>query len=599
MEDCARLRGLTVKNCEDQMMLDPITADVIGHRFQAATDEMFATLVKTAFSPNVKERRDCSAASFDVHGELISLSASAPMHLGSLMGLVQNILQRYPLDGIQPGDMYLTNDPYVGGGSHLPDLTVASPVFFEERLVAFVANTAHHSDIGGKAAGSESADCISIFQEGLRLPPVKLMAAGEMRQDIVDILLLNSRTPRHRQGDINAQMASSLIGVRRLEEIFQRFGLETVVAGIQTLFDYSETRMRAAIARLKPGTYENEDFLDHNGVEPQLVRIKVAVTIADDEIHFDFTGSDAQIPGARNCVMMATLACVFHAVKVVTEPGLAPNGGFNRPIKVTAPAGSIMNCVSPAPVGDRGRTSQVVGDLLLGALAKAAPDRVMAGCGSSQALVFSGYDPRRNEYIVDYDVFAGGAGAQFDRDGMDVVRVHAAMADSTPIEATEHEFPLIVQHCELLQDSGGPGTFRGGLGMGLDILVWADKGRLSGRGLRHGLRAPGLFAGEGGRVASYTLSTGTGEENKLEAVFSERPLPPRAVIRVETPSGAGYGDPLERDPARVLADVVADRVSVEGARRDYGVVLDRDGVDLEGTENLRVRLRQEKQNRGR
>jgi N-methylhydantoinase B len=173
------------------------------------------------------------------------------------------------------------------------------------------------------------------------------------------------------------------------------------------------------------------------------------------------------------------------------------------------------------------------------------------------------------------------------------------MADSTPIEATEHEFPLIVQRCELLQDSGGPGTFRGGLGMGLDILVWADKGRLSGRGLRHGLRAPGLFAGEGGRVASYTLSTGTGEENKLEAVFSERPLPPRAVIRVETPSGAGYGDPLERDPARVLADVVADRVSVEGARRDYGVVLDRDGVDLEGTENLRVRLRQEKQNRGR
>ena len=580
------------------MTIDAITADVIGHRFQAATDEMFVTLVKTAFSPNVKERRDCSAASFDIHGELISLSASAPMHLGSLMGLVQNILRRYPLENIRPGDMFLTNDPYVGGGSHLPDLTVSSPVFLDGRLVGFVANTAHHSDIGGKAAGSESADCISIFQEGLRLPPVKLMAAGELRQDIVDILLLNSRTPRHRQGDINAQMASSLIGVRRVEEVFRRFGLETVLAGIEALFAYSEARMRAAIAKLKDGIYENEDFLDHDGVEPRMVRIKVAVTIEGDNIHFDFTGSDPQIAGARNCVMMATLACVFHAVKVVTDPGLAPNGGFNRPIKVTAPEGSIMNCVSPAPVGDRGRTSQVVGDLLLGALAKVAPERVMAGCGSSQALLFSGYDPRRNEYIVDYDVFAGGAGAQFDRDGMDVVRVHAAMADSTPIEATEHEFPLIVQRCELLKDSGGPGKFRGGLGMGLDILVWADKGRLSGRGLRHGLKAPGLFGGDGGRLAGYTLNPATAEEKKLEAVFSERPLPPRAIIRVETPSGAGYGDPLAREPERVLADVIADRVSVEGAQRDYGVMLDTDGVDLEGTKIMRARLKEEKRGRG-
>jgi len=421
------------------------------------------------------------------------------------------------------------------------------------------------------------------------------MAAGEMRQDIIDILLLNSRTPRHRQGDINAQMASSLIGARRVEEVFQRFGLETVFAGIETLFDYSEARMRAAIAKLKPGTYDNEDFLDHTGVEPQKVKIKVTVTIEKDSMHFDFTGSDSQIGGARNCVMMATLACVFHAVKVVTDPGLAPNGGFNRPITVTAPEGSIMNCVSPAPVGDRGRTSQVVGDVLLGALSKAAPERVMAGCGSSQALVFSGYDPRRSEYIVDYDVFAGGAGAQFDRDGMDVVRVHAAMADSTPIEATEHEFPLIVQRCELLQDSGGPGTFRGGLGMGLDILVWAEKGRLSGRGLRHGLNAPGLFDGEGGRTAAYVLTSETAGEEKLQAVFSERPLAPRAVIRVETPSGAGYGDPLARDPHCVLADVIAEKVSVEAALRDYGVVLDKRGIDLERTEIARARRKREKQ----
>jgi N-methylhydantoinase B len=421
------------------------------------------------------------------------------------------------------------------------------------------------------------------------------MAAGELRRDILDILLLNSRTPLHRQGDINAQIASNLIGVRRVEEIFSRFGPELVFDGIEALYAYSESRMRAAIAKVKDGTFENEDFLDHDGVQPRKVRLKVAVTVKGDSIHFDFTGSDPQVAGARNCVMMATLACVFHAVKVVFDPDLSPNGGFHRPITVTAPEGSILSCAAPAPVGDRGRTSQVLGDLLMGALAKAVPDRVMAGCGSSQALLFSGYDPRRNEYIVDYDVFAGGAGAMVNRDGMDAVRVHAAMADSTPIEATEHEFPLIVQGCELIQDSGGPGTFRGGLGLRVGILVWAKQGRLSGRGLRHGLRAPGLFGGESGSSASYTINPGTLDEKRLEAAFSERPLPPRTVIRVETPAGAGYGDPLRRDPQRVLADVVAEKVSVEAARHQYGVVISGGSVDVEATRAMRAALRKGQQ----
>jgi N-methylhydantoinase B len=571
------------------LAIDSITADVIGHRFQAATDEMLVTLVKTAFSPNVKERRDCSAASFDVRGELVTLSASAPMHLGSLMGMVGNLLKRYPLETLRPADLFLTNDPYVGGGSHLPDLTVTSPVFADGRVVGFVANTAHHSDIGGKVAGSESADCISIFQEGLRLPPVRLMAGGELCQDILDILFLNSRTPLHRQGDINAQIAANLIGVRRLEEIFARFGGGTVSAAIEALFAHSEARMRAAIARVEDGTYENEDFLDHDGVESRRVRIKVAVTVRGDTLHFDFTGSDPQVAGARNYVMVCTLACVFHAVKVVFDPDLSPNGGFHRPITVTAPEGSIMNCVPPAPVGDRGRTSQVVGDVLMGALAKAVPQRVMAGCGSSQALLFSGFDPRRKEYIVDYDVFAGGAGAQHDRDGMDAVRVHAAMADSTPIEATEHEFPLVVQRCELLQDSGGAGRFRGGLGLRVDVLVWAEQGRLSGRGLRHGLQSPGLFGGRSGASASYTLNPATPGEERLAAVFAERPLAPRTVIRVETPAGAGYGDPFLREPEQVLADVVAGKVSLEGAGRLYGVVIREGRIDLEQTRMARSR----------
>ncbi len=575
--------------------VDPIAVEVIGKRFQAATDEMLATLFRTAFSPNVKERRDCSTACFTVDGDLVSLSAEAPIHLSSLMGMVQNIVRRFPLESIARGDMFLTNDPYVGGGSHLPDLTVAAPVFAGDRLAGFVANTAHHSDIGGKVAGSESADCTSIFQEGLRLPPVKLMAAGELRQDVLDIVLLNSRTPGHRDGDMKAQIASNLIGVRRVEELFERFGAGVVQAAIEALFAYSEARARAALAQLTPGTYTNEDYLDHDGIEPKMIRVKVAITIGPGTIHFDFTGSDPQIAGARNCVMVATLANVYHAVQVVTEPGVSPNAGYFRAIEVTAPLGTVVNCVPPAAVGDRGRTCQVIGDLLLGAFAKAAPERVMAGCGSSQALVFSGYDPRRNEYTVDYDVYAGGAGAQFDRDGMDTVRVHANQANSMPLEATEHEFPLIVRRCEMLCDSGGPGKFRGGMGMGLEVAIWAEQAKLSGRGLRQGLRSPGLFGGDAGRTGSFILDPGTPGEQKLAAVFSELALPVGAVIRVETPSGGGFGDPLERDPERVLADVLAGKVSVDGAARDYGVIVAAGRVDTGATAQARAarRLRKE------
>ncbi|MBI4182572.1 MAG: hydantoinase B/oxoprolinase family protein [Proteobacteria bacterium] len=574
--------------------IDRITAEVIGHRFRAATDEMLATLVKTAYSPNVKERRDCSAASFDAAGDLVSLSAVAPMHLSSLMGMVQNIARRFPLARLRPGDVYLTNDPYVGGGSHLPDLTLASPVFVGGRLVAFVATTAHHSDIGGKVAGSESADCTSIFQEGLRIPPVKLMEAGAVKQDILDIVLLNSRTPRHRDGDLKAQLAANLIGIRRIEETFARFGENTVLAGIKATLDYAEARTRAEIARLiKDGVYENEDFLDHDGVEARRVRIKVRVTVEGDRLAFDFAGSDPQIAGARNCVMTATLACVYHAVKSVTDPTLPPNAGYFRSIEVSAPEGTVMNCLPPAAVGDRGRTSQVVGDVLLGALAKAAPERVMAGCGSSQAILYSGIDPRRGEYIVDYDVFAGGAGALANRDGMDVVRVYAAMADSTPPEAIEHEFPLAVRRCQMTVDSGGPGRFRGGLGLTLELVVLAEEARLSGRGLRHGLRAPGLFGGRGGSFAGYVLHPGTEAKRRMPAVFSELPLEVGAVVRIQTPSGAGYGDPLERDIGRVLDDVAAGKVTIEGAERDYGVVVADGKADRQRTEGLRARMRTE------
>ena len=500
---------------------DRITTEVIGHRFAAATDEMMATLVKTAYSPNIKERRDCSVAIFDPAGNLLALTAIAPLHLSSLLGLVENITRRWPLGRFRPGDGFLTNDPYVGGGSHLPDLTLASPVFFDDRPVAFVANIAHHSDIGGKVAGSESADCTSIFQEGLRIPPVKLLDEGEVCRDVLEFVRLNSRTPRDREGDLRAQIATNATGVRRVEECFARFGADTVRAGAAALLDYAEARTRAEIAALPDGTYENEEVLDNDGVADGAVRLKVAITIRGDRIHFDFSGTDGQIAGARNMPLAATLSAVYYAVKAVTDPALPPNSGYFRAIGVTAPEGTVVNCRPPAAVGDRGATGNVLGDLLLGALAGAAPDRVMAGCGPLHGLIFSGVDPRRAEYFVDYETYAGASGALSALDGKDAVRVHVSGAANLPVESVEQEFPLTVGRYELVADSGGPGRRRGGLATRRDVTIWAKEGRLAGRGLRQTRGASGLFGGRTGCPGAFILDPGGNREERLPGSFSE------------------------------------------------------------------------------
>ena len=550
---------------------------------------MLAALIKTAYSPNIKERKDCSAACFNSAGDLISLSAASPLHLSSLMGMVQNLKDKYSSDEIRKGDVFLTNDPYVGGGSHLPDLTVTSPVFMGDRLVAFVSCLAHHSDIGGKVAGSESADCTSIFQEGLRLPPVRLMDDKGIKQDIVDFILLNSRTPHHRDGDIKAQLASNLLGVRRIQELFNKFGIDKTQAGIEGMLDYAEARTREEINNLPDGVYENEDFIDHDGVEQRNASLKVAVTIDGNKILFDFSGSEAQVAGARNMVLCATLAGVYHAVKVICDPSLPPNAGYFRAIDVIAPPGSITNAVSPAAVGDRGATVNILGDVLLGALTKAAPERGIAGCGSRQGIVFSGLDPRSGEYFVDYEVYAGAAGALFDRDGMDAVRVHASVTENAPIEAFERAFPLVAERYELVDGSGGPGQSRGGLGVRLDILILAEDAHLAGRGLRQSLPAPGCFGGCSGSTGRFLLNPATESEQLLPSVFSDLLIRTGSVVRIETPSAGGFGIPLERDPQRVLADVLAGKVSPSLAKKDYNVVITDGSVDVPATTALRAK----------
>lgn len=567
--------------------VDAITTEVIAHRLKAVSEEMMATLVKTAYSPNIKERRDCSTAIFDGEGQLLALTAIAPLHLSSMLGMVDNLLARYPREKLRPGDVFMTNDPYIGGGSHLPDITLTSPVFIGGAVRAFVANIAHHSDIGGKVAGSESADCTSIFQEGLRLPPVRLLSQGELQEDLVAILLLNSRTPRERDGDLKAQIATNALAVRRVEEIFERFGETAALAGIAAMLRHAETRARAAIRALPPGIYEHEDFIDNDGITDRLIRLKVAVTIAEDRLKFDFAGTDPQIAGARNMPLVATLSAVYYAVKALVDPDLPPNAGYFKVIEVVAPPGSILNCSPPAAVGDRSACGNVLGDVIFGAFAKAVPDRVMAGCGPLHGVIFSGIDPRRGDYFVDYETYAGAAGALVDQDGRDAVRVHVSGAANLPVEAVEHEFPLTVGRYELIADSGGPGRSRGGLGTRRDVTVWAEQAKLAGRGLRQTHGAPGLFGGDAGGTGRFVLDPGRPGERKLSATFSEMPVEPGTVIRIETPAGAGYGPAFERDPQQVLADVISGKVSVAAARARYGVAIAGRAIDLVATQRLR------------
>jgi N-methylhydantoinase B len=349
-----------------------------------------------------------------------------------------------------------------------------------------------------------------------------------------------------------------------------------VEAGIERLLDYSEARTRAEVKKLPDGVYENEGYLDNDGVGDGLVKLKVTITVRGDSIHFDFTGTDPQIRGARNMPLVATLSTVYYAVKAITDPSLPPNSGYFRAIDVTAPHGCVLNSRAPAAVSDRSATGNVLGDVLMSALSKATPDRVMAGCGPLAGLIFSGIDPRTEAYFVDYETYAGASGGLADQDGRDAVRVHVSGAANLPIESVEQEFSLSVERYELIADSGGPGEFRGGLGTRRDIMIWSKQGRLAGRGLRQIEGAPPLFGGAKGRTGQFVLHPGSSKQTRLPGSFSELPTEPGTVVRVETPSGAGYGDPLKRDPARVLADVISGKVSAEAARRDYGVML-RDG----------------------
>jgi N-methylhydantoinase B len=532
--------------------VDSITAEVISRHLLSISEEMAATLIRTSFSPNIKERADCSTAIFDQHGRVIAQAQRVPIHLGSMIGAVDAVKQRFPLRDIHPGDMFVANDPYSGGGSHLPDINIIAPVFWRDEIVAYVANIAHHADVGGMVPGSEAAVCRSIFQEGLRIPPVRILSRGEVNRDVLDIILLNSRTPDERNGDLRAQFAANITGIRSVEGLFDRYG-ETAELAINAYLVFTRKRFEAAIDKIAPGTYRAEDFLDGD-VEGETARIALSLTVGGGRLTLDFTGTAPQLSWARNMPNQALIATIYTVAKSLLDPDVPANAGYFETMNVIAPSGSLVQPVAPAPVGCRSISCGVLGDVIATALSQAMPDRALTGSGPHHLAVFAGPDIRGTGYFVNYETVAGGMGARPYRDGIDAVRVHASGAANLPVEALEHSYPLRLERYALRDGSGGAGKYRGGTGVIRDYRALVDGITVSLSSERQHVPAPGLARGESGKAGSFIINPGTARERKLGAAEADVPLPRGDVLSIQTPGGGGYGPPVARDAQSAETD---------------------------------------------
>ena len=562
--------------------------EVVSNLLGAVADEMLVGLIRASYSPNIKERADCSASVFDAEGDIVAIASSSPLHLGALNGLVATIRDRIRQEGVAPGDTWIGNDPYVCGGTHLNDVAVVAPVIEAGRVVGFLANLGHHADVGGRAPGSESGDNTSIYQDGLRIPAMKFADAGRVRDDVMDLVMLNSRTPEERRGDLRAQLAALHIGTERFRDVVARYGTDQLAESMRALMDATEARFRASIRDLPDGLYAAEDFLDDDGLGGGPIRIAVEITIDGDRIHLDFAGTDRQVPSGKNMSPGGLPATVYCALKSLVDPALPDNSGYFRAVSIACPEGNLLRPRPPAAVGSRAMTAQILADTIFAALVPAVGRRAMARSGTQQGVIFAGVDPRTDVYYVDYENFAPGVGARRDKDGADCMQVHTTNTSNLPIEAFEAEFPLAIERFELIADSGGPGRWRGGLGVRRDFRLVAPT-QLAVRSARQRFPATGLDRGGAGGLGSFEVVGTDGAMRRIPSTATEVPLAPGELMVVRTPGGGGIGDPAEREPERVLEDVREGRVTPETAERMYKVVVTPAGIDAARTAALRRR----------
>jgi N-methylhydantoinase B len=535
------------KNLGKARHLDAMRLEIFKNIFHSIAEEMGAALRRSAFSANIKERRDYSCAVYDGNGEVLAMGDHMPVHLGSMPASVAAARAALPFE---PGDIALLNDPFAGG-THLPDLTLVMPVFVESQTKPqfFVASRAHHADIGGALAGS-MGPAREIFQEGLRIPPVKIFRRGDIVRELLGLLLANVRTPWEREGDLAAQIASCRLGERRLRQVAAKYGLPEVQLYSEHLLDYSEKMMQSVIRSLRPGTYRAEDFLDGDGISHEPLRIRVSVRIKSNSAVVDFAGSAPQCAGNVNAVEAIAISAVYYVFRCLVRDDVPATSGLLRPLTVIAPRGTIVNAVLPAAVaGGNVETSQRMVDTLLRALARAAPQRIpSASQGTMNNLTFGGIHPTRSELpFTYYETIAGGCGASSLGDGADATHSHLTNSWNTPVEVLEEAYPVRVKRYAIRSGSGGRGRNNGGDGIvrELEFLSRAEVGLLTERRKT----APyGLHGGGKGKPGINTLvQNGKGRPLAAKCSFVAKP---GDLLRIETPGGGGWGRPRDKRQRR-------------------------------------------------
>ena len=537
--------------------IDAITLEVLRNALQSIAEEMGAVLKNTSFSPNIKERMDASCAIFDARGELVAQAEHVPVHLGSMLVALRQILER--VSEIEEGDVILVNDPYIGG-AHLPDITLIGGVFSDSRLIGFITARAHHSDVGGMEPGSMPGRSTEIYQEGVVIPPVKLYRHGEYMEDIMSLVLANVRTPDERRGDLNAQLAALRTGQKRLLELAAKHGQALLISGLTALQDYAERRIRKRIAELPDGTYKAEDVLDNDGVTNDPVSVKVNITIRGDSMTIDFTGSAALLKGNINAVAPMTYSATFYAIKIFTDPEVPVNGGTFRPITIIIPDNCFLNAKPPAAVcaGNTEATHRVC-DTVLKAAAQLAPFEVHAASQGTMNLIgIGGIDPRTGRPYTYIETIAGGEGGKPWGDGTDGVQCNMTNTMNTPVESLEITYPLRIESYEFRPGSGGDGKYRGGLGVTRSVRSVEHVARVSLSADRRIFQPYGLHGGSAGQVGKHTMIDTTGTVLKLpgKTTFS---LSPDSIVVVDTPGGGGWGDPARRATQAREADFLDEK----------------------------------------
>jgi N-methylhydantoinase B len=550
--------------------LDPITVEVVRNKLDGIANEMESTLLRSSFSPIVKEGLDASASLFTVHGETLAQAIAVPIHLATLIPIVSKLIEVFPPPTMKEGDIFILNDPYLGG-THLPDIALLMPVLHQGNLIAFSAAMTHHQDVGGMTPGSVPTNATEIFQEGVRIPPLKFRENGVFNETLIAMLRQNIRIPDTFMGDLNAQVAACTVGARRLVELGDSYGGEYLMAVFEEILNRSERMTREALRAIPEGTYRYADHMDNDGIElDRRIRIAVAVTIEDGTVTCDFEGTSRQLRGPFNCVPSGSQAAAYFVVRAVTDPSIPTNGGCFRPVSLRLPRGSLVNPIEPAPVNSRTATIKRITSSLLGALKEVLPEKIPADSGNELlTLMFGGRHANGNNYVVG-ELTAGGSGASIRGDGVDSVETDASNCMNMPAEAMEMECPLRIHRVALRSDSGGAGQYRGGLGCIREYEVLDEEITLTHRGERHFCPARGARGGQEGALAVSVIHRTNGDEeiipSKLETVLFKGDR-----LVVETAGGGGYGDPSKRDREVVERDVHDGKVSKELASRIYGV----------------------------